>query len=539
MEEKNTSHRKSSLNNIRHEVQKAQVILIVSIAILLAAGGALISIHANDKALDQNLQNTAELISRLYVSNQSHGQATITALFDSVRENLSEVDVISIIDENNTRLYHSNHELIGTEYDGTVPDFPHHQHGFYTENDIGPSGPQRRAYCALHDYTGRYRGFIMTIILKTSIRSVTVKIVVLFIIVTLGAVLIELALSKALSRKIKKHLMGYEPDTLTSMFRIRDKILNSISDGIMAVNAESKVEFLNTAARDMLQYDGENTKLNELHLQLFIQKFLTKTLVDGERMQNLHERTENGTELLIDCTPIHDKAGKRGAVAILHDRTEYTNLMEDLSGTKYLVDSMRANNHDFTNKLHVILGLIQIGQYKQAVSYIENISIIQRETISTVMHSIDNPSFAALLIGKIARASECNVRFILREGSSYNSTHITFPSEALITISGNLIENALDSMNQMTGGNTEDVKELVFGVFTKPGSLLITVDDTGSGIPDDLKEKIFENGFSTKGTGRGIGLYHTKQLVESLGGTISFESQIGQGTSFMVSFSKA
>ena len=80
-----------------------------------------------------------------------------------------------------------------------------------------------------------------------------------------------------------------------------------------------------------------------------------------------------------------------------------------------MVDSMRANNHDFTNKLHVILGLIQIQEYDKAVSYIQNISIIQRETISKIMKTIDNPSFAALLVGKIARASECNVKFILKE----------------------------------------------------------------------------------------------------------------------------
>ena len=222
-----------------------------------------------------------------------------------------------------------------------------------------------------------------------------------------------------------------------------------------------------------------------------------------------------------------------GAVALLHDRTEYTRLMEELSGTKYLVDSMRANNHDFTNKLHVILGLIQIGEYDKAVSYIENISIIQRQTLSTVMNAIDNSSFAALLIGKIARASECNVRFILKEGIRFKSSDIALPSEALVTIAGNLIDNALDAMNmQLSGVNRQ--RELEFGVFTKPGELLMTVRDTGCGIAPEIQDRIFEKGFSTKGSGRGVGMYHTRQLVESLGGTISFVSEKDIGTSFMV-----
>ena len=218
-------------------------------------------------------------------------------------------------------------------------------------------------------------------------------------------------------------------------------------------------------------------------------------------------------------------------------KKEFISFTEDFEGTKILVDSMRANNHDFTNKLHVILGLIQIGEYDKAISYIQNISMIQKETISRVMNSIDNPSFAALIVGKIARASECDVRFILQEGFCFRTKDIELPSEALVTITGNLIDNALDEMNR-TQNDYDSVKELTLGVYTKPGSLLITVKDTGGGIPLDIRDKIFEQGFSTKGPGRGIGLYHTAQLVESLGGKIKVESEIGRGTCFMITMDK-
>ena len=218
-------------------------------------------------------------------------------------------------------------------------------------------------------------------------------------------------------------------------------------------------------------------------------------------------------------------------------KKEFLSFTEDFEGTKILVDSMRANNHDFTNKLHVILGLIQIGEYDKAVSYIQNISMIQKETISKVMNSIENPSFAALIVGKIARASECDVRFILQEGFCFKAEDIDIPSEALVTITGNLIDNALDEMNRVQK-NFEAVKELTLGVYTKPGNLLITVKDTGGGIPEEIRDKVFEQGFSTKGDGRGIGLFHTKQLVQSMGGQISFETETGRGTCFMVTLKK-
>ncbi len=533
--------KKGSLNSIRREMQRTHLLLIVVITILLSVGGAYIDINANAQALDQNLLNTADLISRIYGFTRKLPQDELTGYFNSICRELPSVDVISIVDSDNIRVYHTNNALIGTTYDGAVPDLPRNvleQAAFHVVDENGPSGPQRRTYSAIYDDRGAYSGFIMTIILKTSIHSVTERTVLLFIAVTIAAILIEIVISGTFSRRIKQKLLGYEPDTFTAMFTIRDNILESIHDGILAIDDAGEIQFVNTAARKILGC-GEDDKASLISEKVFAEKFLQDTVATGESVYGVRERTAGDTELLVDSIPVRQDGRITGAVALLHDRTEYTKLMEDLSGTKYLVDSMRANNHDFTNKLHVILGLIQIGEYDKAVSYIENISIIQRETLSRVMHSVDNPSFAALLIGKIARASECNVKFILKEGIRFKSSDIQLPSEALVTIVGNLIDNALDAMNmQLTldGGFTATSRELTFGVFSKPGELLITVRDRGCGIPDDIRDRVFENGFSTKGRGRGVGLYHTKQLVESLGGSIVFESQAGVGTCFMVNF---
>ena len=407
---------KRTLFGLRKKIQLTQFILIVVTTLLMSIGGLVINIGFNDKAASKEQQNMSSLITRLFFFTKDFSHQELCSYMDSIVQELPEIDVISIVDKDRIRLYHTNHSLIGTEYDGTIPDFKSHANGHYTENDKGPSGPQRRTYSAIYDEGGNYSGFIMAIRLRTSIRNATIRAVGLFFAVTVVSMLVAFLLRAYISKNIKR-------------------------------------EFL-----------------------------------------------------------------------------EFT---EDFEGTKFLVDSMRANNHDFTNKLHVILGLIQMEEYEKAKSYIENISIIQKETISHIMSSIENPSFAALLVGKIARASECNVRFILQEGICFKDSDIDVPSEALVTITGNLIDNALDAMNS-PNFSEEKSNELTFGAFTKPGELLITVKDTGSGIPDDIQKKIFERGFSTKGSGRGVGLSHTRQLVESLGGKISVESQVGKGACFMV-----
>lgn len=527
---------KSFLNSIQREIQNKHLFLIVIITILLSVGGAVININANSQALDQNLRNTADLISRLASFTNNLSQEQLTKYYNSICDELPNVDVISIVNTDLIRVYHTNNSLIGTKYDGKIPDFTTNSRFTNNFDETGPSGPQRRTYCPIYDKNSNYCGFIMTIILKTSIYSITKRTILLFLAVTIIAILIEFSISHKISEQIKQKLLGYEPDTFTSMFTVRDDILNSINDGIISLDANLKIQFINKAAKQMIKCpDTDN--FEKINLKLSIDKLIKQTIKSQKSTFNIQKKTDDGTELLIDCVPSKKDEKPSGAVLILHDRTEYTKLMEDLSGTKYLVDSMRANNHDFTNKLHVILGLIQIGQYDKAISYIENISIIQRETLSKVINSIENPSFAALLIGKIARASECNVKFILKDGINFRASDISIPSEALVTIVGNLIDNALDAMNTKSVIDfTKSVRELIFGVYTKPGDLLITVEDTGSGISDDIKDKIFENGFSTKGTGRGIGLYHTKQLIENLGGTIMFESQINVGTSFIVNF---
>ncbi|MBP5752024.1 MAG: Spo0B domain-containing protein [Treponema sp.] len=409
-----------SLNAIRKQIKRTQLILILFVTVFMSAGGMFITIRANEREFNDNLMNTSRLITRLYGFTSEYDREQLKEFMDDIVLDLPGVDIISIVDVTGWRIYHTHHELVGTQYDGTIPDFSIHNNGFYTEDDIGPSGPQRRTYSAVYDASGKYDGFIMTIMLKSSMMQVTLRIVLLFLFVTIIAIVVELAVSGVLFNRIKK---------------------------------------------------------------------------------------------------------------------EFISFTEDFEGTKILVDSMRANNHDFTNKLHVILGLIQIGEYDKAASYIQNISMIQKETISRVMNSIENPSFAALIVGKIARASECDVRFILKEGICFHNQDIDIPSEALVTITGNLIDNALDEMNR-TQRNFDAVKELTLGVYTKPGSLLITVQDTGGGIPLEIRDKIFELGVTTKGEGHGTGLFHTKQLVQSMGGNISFETEDGCGTCFMVELNR-
>lgn len=523
-----------SLKSIQHLFFRTQLFLIISLALMLGIAGTLINIHSETQRRDQNLQNVAEALARSPILNgeDTVDIATVSEYLDTLKGTLEDIDVISVVSRDGIRIYHSNHSLIGTQYDGNMPDFTDHSDDYYTVDETGPSGRQRRAYAAIYDEDGEYVGIIMAIMLMKNIKQETVQMLFIFLLITVVAILIELIVAGDLSEKVKKSLMGYEPDVFTAMYKMRDNILETLEEGILAVDEKGVIQFANDAAVCMLCEDPRESIVGQ-HIDVFGDEILANTIIHGEKEQNV---SLGKKDIILDRVSIKEDERTVGAIAILHDRAEYTKLMEDLSGTRYLVDSMRANNHDFTNKLHVILGLIQMEMYGEATEYIQNITIVQRETISKVMNAIGDPAVAALLIGKIARASELNVNFVLREGCCYSPTDMDLPSEMLITVIGNLLDNAFDAMNEGTDYKTR--KELMFGIYSRPDAVLITVDDTGKGIPKENMDSIFQNGYSTKGEGRGTGLHQVRAMVESFGGKITVESQEGVGSSFSVSFTK-
>lgn len=533
-------HKTISIKNIYRRIFITQLVLIVTLALFLGVSGTLINIHFEVEKRDQNLQNIAEAVASSpliddKIANPDDKKTTelLNEYLDSLKISLDNIDVISFVSRENIRLYHSNHELIGTEYDGAIPEFEKVSKEYYTSNETGPSGSQRRAYAAVYDKNGNYTGFVMTIMLLENIKAETLQILFIFALITIAAILIELIISAELSSSIKKSLHGYEPNVFSAMFQVRDNILESLNEGVLAVDKNGVVQFANRSAAKMLGKKKAKELINTPFTDCCNDGFIKNVISTGEKEFNIQEQSIDNSNVLIDCIPIKEKDDIIGAVAILHNREEYTKLMEDLAGTRYLVDSMRANNHDFTNKLHVIMGLIQMEMYDDAVSYIENISIVQRETISKIMSVVDEPSIAALLIGKSARASELNIKFILNDESHYSKTDLLLPSELMVTVIGNLIDNAFEAINIK---DIQRQKELRFGIYSRENALLITVEDTGIGISKDNLEHIYDNGFSTKGEGRGTGLYQVKEMVEAIGGKITVESQENVGTSFTVIF---
>ena len=204
-ENKTGGPKKSSAKHIQKKIFATQLILIISLALFLGISGTMINIHFEMQKRDQNLQNVAEAIAHSPILNmekvsgeeEAH-KDILMGYLDSLKDTLDDIDVISVVSCDNIRLYHSTHELIGTIYDGTIPEFKENNREFYTAYDSGPSGTQRRAYSAIYDSEGNYIGFVMAIMLMENIKAETFQTLTFYALITLAAVLIELILSAEL-----------------------------------------------------------------------------------------------------------------------------------------------------------------------------------------------------------------------------------------------------------------------------------------------------------------------------------------------------
>ena len=320
---------------------------------------------------------------------------------------------------------------------------------------------------------------------------------------------------------------------LPEMFKLREDILMALEEGILAIDKNKKVVFINKAAISMLHITEKEPIGKELK-EIYPASKLGELIKTGKKEFNIQMKSLKNDYVISDRMPIYENGEIIGAFGVFRNRTEVVKLAENLTGVKHLVESMRANNHDFVNKLHVILGLIQMKKYDDAVEYIMNVSMVQKEIISAIIKQIKIPSVAALLIGKFARAAELGIHFSLDNSSLLTENDTQIPTDVYITILGNLIENAMDSLNSTKISN----KNIYVSILSTQKEIKIIVSDNGAGITKTNLRKIFKEGFSTKSASRGTGLFVVKSLLKTYNGKITVTSEPDIKTSFTVKFKK-
>lgn len=513
------------------------LVVCICVTLLLAFCASLwISLKQDAKVRDQVLLSAVQVAAGTSLLTEDNKAVRLQQYVEHTVREVPNIDVFAVYDADGTPIAFYDLDSQSSDLSGlsalSEDVLSHFQSGGSTMlfNHEAPANADRCAYAAIYDNSGRVSGFTMAAIYMQSIHQTVLRTLAVHLFIAVAALMLGNLLSLRLTRHIKQELLGYEPDAFRHLFLQRSDILNTLDEGLLAIDLTGCITYLNQFAADLLKTTPQEA-LGQPLSAFYPGSTIARVMETGCAEYNVNLESIKHIAVLSDRIPLWRNGKIEGAVAIFRNRTEVIQLAQDLTGVRHILEALRSYTHEFTNKLHVILGLLQLGEIKQAEDYVLQITQTRAQSISFISDRIHEPSIAALLIGKAYRAAELGIRFVLTSSSQLRVDNRYMPAGGLVTVIGNLTENAFDALRNVPDSVP---REVTVSIQDGEHGLLISVDDTGPGMPPETVRHIFERGYSTKGAGHGTGLSLVQDMVSTYHGAIRVESEPGVGTSFII-----
>lgn len=386
----------------------------------------------------------------------------------------------------------------------------------------GSLGRSVRAKVPLRDARGRIVGLVSVGVLESTLGDALIDELPSIMIPSLLGLLLGALGVVLLARRVGRQTFGLETGEIATLLEQREAMLHGIREGAITVDAEGRVTLLNDEAKRLLDLDESvlGRPLAEVVPGGRVREVLTGEVDGPDQVILAGDRV-----LVANRTPVEVRGRPIGAVVTLRDRTELDALVGELNEARDLAEALRAQEHDFQHRLHVISGLIELGRHDDAVHEINRASLLHQELAGSLVSGSSDPTLAALLLGKASVASERGVK--LHISAFQDVSERLSDVHALATMLGNLIDNAIDSASHAGAGGHVDIS-----LIAEAGNLVIRVHDSGAGINPALSEEIFRDGYTTKvartgGRRRGLGLALVGQEVRRRGGRIAVENVDG------------
>jgi sensor histidine kinase regulating citrate/malate metabolism len=325
--------------------------------------------------------------------------------------------------------------------------------------------------------------------------------------------------SLLLARRVKRQTLGLEPREITGLVEHREALLHGIKEGVIAVDRQQRVTLLNDEAIVLLDLTPEavGRTLGELDLGPALADVLSGRTTGADLAVPVADRV-----LILNRMPVTSRGRPLGSVTTLRDRTELITLQRKLDAVQHATETLRAQAHEFSNRLHTISGLVELGEYDEVAGFVHRLAARQGELTERVTARIRDPAVAALLVAKGSQAAEQGVDLRIATTSTMDGGDDRLSAD-VTTVVGNLVDNALDAV--VPGGWIEvEVRADATAVY-------VTVRDSGPGVAPELATDVFRRGFSTKSTmdggERGIGLALVRLVCVRRGGDVRVVNEGG------------
>ena len=462
-----------------------------------------------------NVSKTVSLTTVVHEGLKNKNSTQIQLYAESVRKATGARFVV-VGDHEGRRYSHPVPERIGKLMVGGDNPRALERGEAYVSKAVGTLGPSMRGKVPIFANSGKVIGVVSVGYLQETVESVTEGYLQRVLLWVFGLFLFGGIGTWLIARNVKQSIFGLEPVEIARLFRERNAILDSIREGVVAINDKGQVTMLDHEAAKILKIPPESGIGTSIE-SILPQTRMLEVLKSGEEQFD-QEMIIGGIEVIVNRVPIWQNGRVAGVVSSFRRKDEIDRMAQELTQIQEYSEVLRTQTHEYSNKLHTLAGLIQLGSHQEALDLIGRETSGYQELLGTLAETVPEPLLSAIILGKYNRAQELRINFQLDPESRMIDIPKKINREKIVTILGNLLENALEAAQENTSG-----KRMVQLSMTDFGNdLIFEVEDSGPGIEDESVDLSLQHGFTTKsGTGRGIGLSLVHENLKYLGGHLT------------------
>jgi len=425
------------------------------------------------------------------------------------------------------------------------------------ETYTGTLGPSVRAIAPVYDAKGQIVALAAVGVTVTHVDEISGQRVGWLILIGLVALGVGFAGSLVIARWVRRQTLGMGPRELARLFTYYDAVLASVHEGMVLLDGQGTISSVNSEGRRLLGLGDD--AVGRTPVQAGLPDHLATLMTDSEDLTDELVLSADRV-LVLTRRPVAVRGARVGAVVTLRDHTELDALTGELDRAKSFSEALRAQAHESANRMHTVISLIELGETDHALSFaVSELQTAQR-LADRVLEGVGNPVVAAVLLAKSAQGAERGIELIVRPGSFLPPD--AAPDHELVTIVGNLIDNAFDILATLpatgeqrrvvvapdligltirgaegVGGGPPRPADDDDGIALEPPYVRIVVTDNGPGLSESQARSVFARGWSTKSArgpagDRGLGLALVAQAVARCGGTV--HAVPGPGARFVV-----
>ena len=424
---------------------------------------------------------------------------------------------VVVTDRRGIRLAHPNHAEIGRKVSTDPSAALSGREVIVIER--GTLGLSARGKVPLYDHVGTLVGEVSVGFDAEEIDRRVHRTLAVAAALASGTVALGVLASAAIGRRLKNQTLGLEPHELAELVQEREAVLHGIGEGVLALDTAGRVTVCNEEAARLLDTTpARRTPVADLRVNGRLRAVLAGDSVPPNLLVVSGDRV-----LVVNRREVSHDGRHLGAVISLRDRTDLESLARELDTVRTLFDALRAQRHEYANRLHTLSGLLQLGHYEEAAGYIRALAEVP-DAKGEPPGTVPDPYLGAFLAAKAAVAAEKGVELEIAS-TTWVPGRVADPLD-VTTVLGNLVDNALEAARL---GRRRPARVEV-ELLGDGADLHVTVTDSGEGVPEELKEAIFRDGVSTRGGDdgrpRGLGLALARTAARARGGDVTLAEPV-------------